>query len=321
MPNKFGKSPSSALLTNEGRKLSEEDIRDKINSEIIGLSIQAIPLIHNKAGNMFVQCICKTLTLLFLHPRICSITPSHLAIQLTLKNGYIVIIEYGPFITEIDDALNDTKSRSFSLKDYREEETPLSYYYINDDGVRLTILNEDAIRKYENLIESMNYLSNLDSQQKRAEIYLLITTYKHFFYKNISDLLLSLRKKINNPDNPRLTNLDGYNIIECEIEQSMDLVELCNKFKGTEWKAGNYNLAHHNCQNFAAEVIKILKAVRKNDFDKIRSREKLILPNCIISNLWDNEKHSWMKTIGRIPLLGPIHDIYFYFHLKKKSNL
>ena len=38
----------------------------------------------------------------------------------------------------------------------------------------------------------------------------------------------------------------------------------------------------HNCQHFAAEVIKILKAKRIHDIDKVRTKEKEKLPNCII---------------------------------------
>ena len=66
----------------------------------------------------------------------------------------------------------------------------------------------------------------------------------------------------------------------------------------------------HNCQNFADEVIKILKAKRIHDIDKVRTKEKEKLPNCIISTLWDNEELSKINTLGRIPIFGYFYDFY-----------
>ena len=42
-----------------------------------------------------------------------------------------------------------------------------------------------------------------------------------------------------------------------------------------------YNILWHNCQFFSRDVIKILKAVRKKEYDKIRIVEKDKLPSLI----------------------------------------
>ena len=89
----------------------------------------------------------------------------------------------------------------------------------------------------------------------------------------------------------------------------MTLGELCEYFKGEKWEAHNYIFSSHNCQKFAAKVIKILKAVRKYEKDKIRMFEKMVLPNCVIGALWDNEELSSINTLGRIPIVGIIHDL------------
>ena len=70
-----------------------------------------------------------------------------------------------------------------------------------------------------------------------------------------------------------------------------------------------YNALTHNCQHFGAEIIKILKAERIGEFFKLRTREKLILPNCIINAFWENEELSMANTLGRIPIFGFFYDV------------
>ena len=66
---------------------------------------------------------------------------------------------------------------------------------------------------------------------------------------------------------------------------------------------------NNNCQDFGAEIVKILKAIRINEEDKIRMREKMILPNCLINAFSENENSSTINTIGKIPVFG------FFFYL------
>jgi hypothetical protein len=49
-----------------------------------------------------------------------------------------------------------------------------------------------------------------------------------------------------------LPSYRDYSFIECNINNKITLRELCNNFKGDIWKAKNYNVASHNCQDFAA---------------------------------------------------------------------
>jgi len=153
---------------------------------------------------------------------------------------------------------------------------------------------------------------------------LLITAYQYYLLP--VSLLLANKKSQEMygmdlaipKDNPRLLNIDDFNIIECEIKNNCSLSELCKNFEGKKWKAQDYNVTNHNCQHFAAEVIGFLKAKRKHDIDKLRSREKWIFPNCIIEKLCENEeKDSSIKKYGKYPIIGPLFDLYTYNHLKK----
>lgn len=90
-----------------------------------------------------------------------------------------------------------------------------------------------------------------------------------------------------------------------------------NNFKSEKWEAKSYNLLNHNCQTFGAEVIKILKAVRINKRDKIRINEKMILPNCMIKALWNNEELSAINTLGRVPVFGLAFDVFANIFVKK----
>ena len=99
-----------------------------------------------------------------------------------------------------------------------------------------------------------------------------------------------------------------YRVV-CDINNKITLRELCNNFKSGNWSAKSFDVATHNSQTFAAEIIKILKAVRKYEYDKIRTNEKLALPNCLIKALWDNEDLSMTNTLGRIPIFGLFHDL------------
>lgn len=60
--------------------------------------------------------------------------------------------------------------------------------------------------------------------------------------------------------------------------------------------------------------------MRKNDYDKIRLREKMILPNCMIKVLWDNEDLSALNTVGRIPVVGLTFDIFASIFTKRKNK-
>lgn len=306
-----GSCVKSGMLSNGGKKLSKDEIEDILNSTIVDLSIQVIPLMQNKGvtvarkfGQFFQQ---------FIHPKIFSPTLSHIAIHLTLVGGleidsiyrklYNVILEYGQYYSDESEEiknLNDSKK-------CRTNFNKLQYYYINQDGARVTLITDEDLDNYFKLIEHENVI--IDCQGFFSFPSLIIMASNHYG--------ISVEECINNNN---LSSISDYHLIECEIANNITLRELCDNFRGKNWEAKDYNVLTHNCQNFAAEILKILKAVRKHNFDKIRSQEKGILPNCIISTLWDNEKLSSINTLGRIPFFGLIFDSFAGIFVKRPSE-
>ena len=73
------------------------------------------------------------------------------------------------------------------------------------------------------------------------------------------------------------------------------------------WNAKDYNVLTHNCQDFVAKCIKILKLSR-NDKNKSRLFEILDLSPCIIKAFYDVEGWSagntFIRIFQRIPLFG-----------------
>ena len=62
--------------------------------------------------------------------------------------------------------------------------------------------------------------------------------------------------------------IDGakyFQLVDCDINNKIEIKELINNFKGESWEAKQYNILTHNCQIFAVQIIKILKAVRKKE--------------------------------------------------------
>ena len=105
---------------------------------------------------------------------------------------------------------------------------------------------------------------------------------------------------------------NATNIIKCDVNNKISLRNLIALIKGEKWLAKQYNLLSHNCQDFGAEIVKILKSIRINEKDKIRMREKMILPNCLINALSENENSSTINTIGKIPVFGLFFDLFAF---------
>lgn len=314
---------SSGKLTNEGKK--ELKIDELMKLKISNLNIYTIPLFDNKListirnAGAFLQ--------LLIHPRL-SPTFLHTAVQLTLENGIIVIIEYGQYYSEDSEIKNSNIFSSFSnssdSSNYRIEKNDFIYYYINKDGVRLTIIEQDILMDFINYVNYgfSEYFINIEgefildipktiSQMVKTDI----SPIRYYLLRNnnLNNYLLIIMAckhyKIPFSKYYKLfTKLGGFEFIECEIKNQMNLEELITYCKGEKWEANNYNFLLHNCQDFVAEIIKITKAIRIHNKDKIRSFEKLHLPGCIISQLWNNEKLSAINTVGRIPIVGLVFD-------------
>ena len=108
--------------------------------------------------------------------------------------------------------------------------------------------------------------------------------------------------------------LNDFFRVECNIGNNVNLNQFIENFKREKWLAEKYNVVFHNCQDFACEIIKFLKATRKYEIDRIRLREKVILPNCIVNTLILNEGLSKQNIYGRIPIFG-----FFYDHYQLRS--
>ncbi len=284
-----GKLISTGLSTNGGLKLL--DINEYLNQKIKDLTIHVIPLSTNDHFRRFqyAAIFFKMFTPMVINPSL-----THVAIQLNLEHsGDILIIEYGQYITT-DSNLKSSgifgSNSSDSSREYRKNKNENIYYYINKDGARITILTAEYLKKFE------SYISDFVVSRLIACQY-----YKMSYedYENFS------RKKFFGEVN--------FTKVTCEVINRINIKELINHFKEEKWEAKKYNIISNNCQSFAAEIIKILKAVRKNEEDKIRCIEKMGLPGCIITSLWHNEHLSLSNTLGRIPIFGFFHDLYKAF--------
>lgn len=297
---------STGLLTNNGEKLEKGDIIDIMKLKIENISIQIIPLKHTPEMKT-VKDIGKVLQNV-IHP-IFTPTLSHIAIQMTLENNSYAIIEYGQYLTKDSEEIKKKEpnfltkffSGSITFDNCRTETNDLMYYYINKDGARLTIYDNSLLSK---LDKDFNIQSCQRNEISKLSLAIMASKYYGIKYEEFFE-------EAKNKDLSKY-----YYYIECDIENKINVEDLCNKFKGQKWEAKNYNVVTHNCQHFAANVIKILKAKRIHDIDKVRTKEKEKLPNCIISNLWDNEKLSKINTLGRIPIIGSIYDIFIMKKIK-----
>lgn len=282
---------STGMLTNNGEaKLKIERI---MNLRIENLSIQIIPIKFN-SGLTFLRGVGRAFQQL-IHPAIFSPTLSHVAIQLNLGNKYIAIMEYGQYYSDKSEIRNTNIFSSFSessdsSNESRYETKDLLYWYINKDGARITLI--DKIAGIE-----INDLNNIP--KKEISLLGLSIIAANQYHMSIEEFD---KKKEN------LSSISEFDTIDCNVNNKISLRQLCYFFKGKKWESTNYNVFNHNCQTFVAEIIRIVKAVRINDYDKVRWVEKRKLPNCIISALWDNEDLSAINTIGRIPIIGYLFD-------------
>ena len=276
---------STGILTNKGAKLLE--IERISNLQIKDITIHIIPLTNNgkikKLRN--IGRFCQ----FFLHP---ALTPTfcHVAIQLNMENKKdIIIMEYGQYLSEESELISQTPfDSSESSNNPRIHNDEALYFYINKDGARITKIND----KY--------FFGNDISKIPKEEIDLTVLKVIASYHHNIS--YEEINKRLGN-------YIDEYYRINCDINNKMNLKELLDHFKEEKWEAKNYCVLTNNCQDFACKIIKILKAVRSDEKTKIRTIEKMILPNSLIGALWDNEKLSFTNTMGRIPIIGLIYDL------------
>ena len=107
------------------------------------------------------------------------------------------------------------------------------------------------------------------------------------------------------------------------IENKMTLKTLIDKCKyDSSWKAKDYNLASHNCQDFIAKVIEILK-VKRNDNNETKYSHwagKVNYPPVILKALEKNDTPAILSVTQKIPLINKFAEIagFIYSKVKKK---
>mgnify|MGYP006916245402 FL=1 len=118
----------------------------------------------------------------------------------------------------------------------------------------------------------------------------------------------------------------GAIIIEnVTIDNIMTFNELIEKCKsGTSWKANDYNLANHNCQDFIAKVIEVLKVKRTIDDETKYSHMsgKINYPPVILKALEKNDTPTGLTIAESIPYLGLYVEFgaFIYSKIKRKKN-
>ena len=288
-----GSFQSTGKMTNNGENAL--DISNLLNLRIMSLDIYSIPL-----STGFLTTAARGLGKIlqpFFHPAI-SPTFCHIAVKLNLENlKDIIIIEYGQYIT--DNSYKDLENQKYFFDNLnnRIELNQLKYYYINQkDGVRITKIEYNGEKTK---IKTNDFIAATIAVSSVVPYFAAVAASilnRNFFLQIIND----------------------FNVVKCDVKNKITLDELNKEFLGEKWEAKKYNLSSHNCQDFAAEVVKILKAVRMNEKDKIRINEKKALPNCLINALNNNEERSTINILGRIPVFGLFFDIFAAEHLVEK---
>ena len=164
----------------------------------------------------------------------------------------------------------------------------------NKDGARITRFEDNFLKGF-NETNIPKLITNLIACQHYQ------LPYEELLYKKEKEEEENLIQNVYN----------NFYRVECDIKNKIKLKELIGHFENKKWESEKYFVLSHNCQTFGAEIVKILKGIRKNEYDKVRIVEKTLLPSCIISALWHNEKLSLVNTLGRIPIFGFFHDSYY----------
>ena len=296
-----GSSTFSGVLTNEGNNFL--DIQNDLDKKIECIIIHNIPLITN--GFMTGIRTLGKISTPFIHsaliPHLC-----HIAIQLNIEESdFIYIIEYGQYYSR-DSLIGNSSFSSRSSNEPNISTNNHDYYYINGDGVRLTRISEEEIINDLATDPTVRFLSSFLEIPMNKDFMLRVRKglYNFVAYKIAKRFYGEIRDR-----NVFQQLSNDFKKVFCAVKNRMTLRELCMNLQNEKWRAEKYNFASHNCQIFAAELIKILKAIREEEEDKIRLNEKQLLPHCIIEALRENEDLSLINVIGRIPVVGLFWDI------------
>lgn len=108
-----------------------------------------------------------------------------------------------------------------------------------------------------------------------------------------------------------------------DIENKMSLTKLIQTCKKeSSWTANDYNLASHNCQDFIAKIIEILKVKRNIYNDTLYSHftGKALYPNVIVKALEKNDTPLALRIFQNIPIINLYVEAgVIFYHIAKKK--
>ena len=216
---------STGMLTNEGKNFL--DIQNDLDKKIDSIVIHNIPLSQSNSmtalrtiGKLFTPLIHSALTPTF----------SHIAIELIIKESdFLYIIEYGQYYSK-DSKIKNSVFSSSSSNEPRKNTNNHDYYYINEDGARLTRISKEEIRNI--LKNDPNFLllnifadkEVLLPEKNKLQIYrsmnnIITKEIAKGFYGEIKDK--NIFEELSN----------DFKRVECNVKNKITLKELCNILK------------------------------------------------------------------------------------------
>ena len=212
-------SISSGVLSNNGLELLK--IGAYLNFYIKDIIIHIIPLSSDDYMTVLrtTAGIIKQITPCLYYPSL-----THIAIQINLENcSDVLFVEYGEYFSQKSEILNESKKTKFSSSGSSKQPKPRSdenlYYYINEDGARLTVIKKDTINKL--LLEKKKALSIFKENEKV------------FFDENYIHYLVTeiIAKQFYGEENIHGNWLNEFFRVECNIENK-NLKQFIENFKG-----------------------------------------------------------------------------------------
>ena len=317
-----GSSGSSGLLRNEGAlgDLNSPEIKKIYNLKIISASLITMPLSQNwDKPNLVLNNI---------HYIFIPFTPiyakfTHLAIELELENNIYVVIEYGCYLSK-----NSNLNEFRNITRYREGKNDgIIYYYPFLDGISFYVYTIDTLRtfyeNYHSFIKNELKIKYPTITEARLKKEVITYTYEYNtfnIYKNLCNI--TLEKSIYEIINHQFLHQTGKHRLE--VENKITFNEFISNFNNG-WRAIDYNLIFHNCQDFAAKTVDIIKAYRKSE----RVRQFILennLPKNVVDKLKKNENENqsvsrdgwekWRRFAENIPIVN----LWYYLKLIKYNR-
>ena len=115
----------------------------------------------------------------------------------------------------------------------------------------------------------------------------------------------------------------AFLISDLFINNKMTLKELLLECKlGASWTANDYNVATHNCQDFIAKVIEVLKVERTiNDPTKYRHMTgKVFYPPVILNAFEKNDTPTTLKIAEKIPIVNLFVELGGFIYSNSKKD-